>query len=167
MCQEFVKLNKSNKLTKESIEKYLAENKDDVAGALIIPEVKYLTRSGRLTPIKGAVAQMLGYKIVISYTDAGLQMFNKTRDTDKLADIAYDVIKATLKNFDQKKITHFSLGINGYSNRHFNLVEIKKNVANKFNLPSKVKPYNLNLSSIITCHTGPNYVVLCVKAKKN
>jgi fatty acid-binding protein DegV len=165
MCEHFLKLNKTNKLTVDYIKKYLEENKHKIAAALIVPEIKYLVRSGRIHPAKGAIGKLLNIKVVICYTDAGLVPYKVTRNVNKLGEIAVNCIKEKLPNFTPDKIVNYSLGINGYSGKSFNLINIKNDISKLLKPPKKVRVDNLPLSAIVTCHTGPNYVLLCVKVK--
>jgi fatty acid-binding protein DegV len=145
----------------EQIDKYMQEAPKKNVIAIILNETKYLVRGGRLSALKGMVASLLKFKIVLYLNKDGVALYDKTFKPSSVISIVKKLFKETIgadvTNIDSSYI--FSSGISSSAklSNHAMIEELEKN----FKIKANIK----KLPCVIAAHVGPNYCALSVKIK--
>lgn len=160
LIEDLLAMQKKQDLTPEIIQKYLDKTKYTKFGAMCVPDFKYLVRGGRVSKVVGGLASLLKIKVLISYNEAGLHQFGKVINLKKVPNNFNDVFKKLYKGFDIKNVKKVWYGLSGEDDEEFKISTIKKSLEEYFKFDKSVPVYVEPFPSTITCHTGPNYILI-------
>lgn len=142
------------------IKEFLERTKMDSLIFIMVNDLKYLKKGGRVTPAGAALATILGIKPVLKIYGEKLDAFAKARSMKQSKRIMMESIKDYLsKQFkDEFENGRYHLQI-AYSYDRAPAEEFKKEVEEAF---PGIDIYVDNLSLSVSCHIGPGSLALAV-----
>ncbi|GHU32842.1 hypothetical protein FACS1894166_07000 [Bacilli bacterium] len=151
-----VEKNKKHELSNQFILKYLEKAKISRAASLIVPDIEYLKKGGRISNFKSLLVKMFGFKLIITLNVEGLIFRNKSMSTKE----AVKKMKSELNklvDLDHREIKRCVMFTNAMNNKKFNIAELMELAKNEF---PNTKFEQAQLPAVITAHVGPNYMAV-------
>lgn len=144
----------------EEIKEFLEDTKMDSLIFIMVNDLKYLKKGGRVTPAGAALATILGIKPVLKIYGEKLDAFAKARSMKQSKRIMIEAIKDYMsKNFKEAyEQENYKLQI-AYTYDREPAEEFKKEVSEVF---PGIDVYIDNLSLSVSCHIGPGALALAV-----
>lgn len=144
----------------EEIKEFLEDTKMDSLIFIMVNDLKYLKKGGRVTPAGAALATILGIKPVLKIYGEKLDAFAKARSMKQSKRIMIEAIKDYMsKNFKEEyEQGNYKLQI-AYTYDRGPAEEFEKEVSEAF---PGIDIYIDNLSLSVSCHIGPGALALTV-----
>jgi fatty acid-binding protein DegV len=153
----------NEKVTIEKIEKYLQNVYTKRIGFIVVPDVKYLVKGGRVSNFKGMLIKLFNLKLVVTLYNDGLKFFDKTSSIEGIVKMIPKCFSDKTKiKFDVAKLKRFSLFYSKNNEPKYMVNEIVKQIRKAY--PS-IEIVDEELPAIIAAHTGSNYVVVLCEFK--
>jgi len=130
---------------------------------VIVNDLKYLARGGRISSMKAFLAKLLKIKLVVELTPNGLKPAGKANSNEKIAQVAKNAGNKAIGAVDTnyEKISFLTSGVEDSNFDISKLVEDTKEIFKK----TDVTIENGFLPCIISAHVGPNYLAIAIKIK--
>jgi len=150
-------------LTPEVVNNYFENMYNKYHICVIVNDLKYLSRGGRISAAKAFFAKLLKIKLVIELTPTGLKPVGKANSNDKILQVVQDAEKKSIGASDAnyEKISFLTSGVEDTNFDVAKLVKDAKEVFKKANVTIE-KGF---LPCVISAHVGPNYLAIAIKIK--
>lgn len=147
--------------TPEQIVDYLHNNKQNSSIYIVVPDLKYLKKGGRITKTAAAIGTMLKIKPVLQIQGGKLDSFAKVMTIKQAKDKMISAIKNDIENRFNNILTNQKLELAmAYSYDKKLADDFKVDVQTAF--PDLEIKYVDPLSLSVSCHIGPNcFAVTC------
>ncbi|GMO16351.1 MAG: hypothetical protein Ta2E_07560 [Mycoplasmoidaceae bacterium] len=140
---------------------------------LVVNDLKYAIRGGRVSHLKGAIASFLKLYVAVSLQSEGKELnspsrFNiigTTRKSEKVYSILADLLKKQI-GYDGTNLEHLCIYTSPVSDPKFKVDQLAKSISDGF----KFKEIEFDsFPSVYVVHSGPNYIGFSatVKEKKD
>jgi fatty acid-binding protein DegV len=146
-------------LTVEEIEEYMIEANKKRLVALIVPDLKFLIRGGRIKKIAGAVATLLNFKIVISLDTDGLNFYGKVIKTSQLPGKIKELFDEKI-DFEHKKVKRVCFASSEFHDKKYDFEGLKEDLMKYFGFKDVGKA---TMPGVVMVHTGPNYFAVGIE----
>lgn len=158
---DIVQARDQGKLTKEYVEQLINVSISNRAGVIVVPDVSYLQKGGRVKGFKAFIANALHLKLIISLDKDGLQFRDKSLSIKGAVDKMIIWIDKLI-HLKSKQIKRIVIMKSAVSVERFKIDEYVELLKQKF--PNVNIEYEC-LPAVIIAHTGPNYIVLGVEVE--
>jgi len=150
-------------LTPEAANNYFETMYSKYHICVIVNDLKYLARGGRISSFKAFFAKLLGIKLLVELTPNGLKPAGKANSNDKIAQIAKDVES---KSVGAKDSNYEKIGLltSGNEDSNFDVAKLYASVKDVFKT-TNAKFEKGFLPCVISAHVGPNYLAIAIKIK--
>lgn len=153
-----------NKLTQQEIEDYLKNAYTKRIGLIVVPDVKYLIKGGRVSNFKGMLIKLFNLKLIVTLYNDGLNFFDKTSSINGIIKIIPKCFSSKTKiKFNVNKLKRFSLFYSRNNDQKYMVNDIVKEIKKTY--PTIEIVENEELPAIIAAHTGSNYIVVVCEFK--
>lgn len=146
------------------IEKFLMDTKMDSIIFIMVNDLKYLKKGGRVTPAGAALATILGIKPVLKIYGEKLDAFAKARSVKigkrTMIEAVKDYLSANFPEEYENNKYHLQVA---YSYDEAPALEFKKEIEAAF---PGVDIYVDKLSLSVSCHIGPGAIAIAVTIDK-
>lgn len=147
--------------TPEQIVNYLMDTKKDSTIYIMVPDLKYLKKGGRITKTAAAIGTLLKIKPVLQIQGGKLDSFAKVMSIkvakEKMISAIKKDIETRFSDMDQNYKLELSVA---YTYNKQNAEEFANEV--KSNFPNLEIKYIDPLSLSVSCHIGPNAIALAM-----
>jgi len=159
---EALELSKLKVVNEKEIMKIVDKYKMKLGANLIVPDLKYLIKGGRINKAKAFVAKLLKIIPVCSFDREGVSFRDKAININKIPTKCEEYFNMIIKNFNYKDIEHVGILKSNMADKKFNISEIEKVITSYFKpkIPKGIKIEYSQISSVIETHVGPNYLAL-------
>ncbi|GMO13393.1 MAG: DegV family protein [Mycoplasmoidaceae bacterium] len=168
-AQELLALNKAGKLTIETATAVVNKYRDKLAMAVVVPDLSFLARGGRISKTKGFFGKLLHITALVSFDREGVVFRDKAMTSNKLYKQIDQYFKMILKDFDYSKIDKIGILHSNTTTRNFNRQKYEEEFTeNIFPKIDKKIVSNSSAQAVpcaILAHLGPNYYALIVLLK--
>lgn len=142
----------------EEIEKFLMDTKMESIIYIMVNDLKYLKKGGRVTPAGAALATILGIKPVLVIYGEKLDAFSKARSIKNAKRTMIDAVKKFMEQNYPEAVAQGKLHLQiAYSDDRVPAEEFKKDVEAAF---PGMDIYIDCLSLSVACHIGPGALAL-------
>lgn len=139
------------------IKTILENNQSNFMVYLMVDDIEYLKKGGRVSPLVASIGKLLNIKPILYTQGESFEMFTKTRSIAKGKEILLNCLLDDMKNkFNSDDFSKFSIGV-AYSKNSNEALGLKQDIENKFNGISRQVLFD-PLAKFIACHTGPNAI---------
>jgi fatty acid-binding protein DegV len=145
----------------EKVEKYMNDTYGKNTMGIVLNELKYAIRGGRIGLVKGLIATALKLNIVLDLTVKGLEYMNKALNVNKIFSIVSNVCCEQIK-YNGNNIDRLCIYMSKVRNQKFKTETIKKLLIEGFGFKGVEFA---ELPAVISVHSGPNYVGFSVRVK--
>jgi fatty acid-binding protein DegV len=128
---------------------------------LVVRDLKYAIRGGRVGIIKGGLAILLKLNVILDLTDHGFEVSGKTNRVDKIFPLVAEVLKAQC-GYDGNNIERLCIYTSGSKDPKFDCDIIAKSLKKGFNFKDIEFA---EFPPVFLSHAGPNYVGFSIKVK--
>jgi len=160
---DILALNKKNGgfITEEQITKIAKYYHDHLGAALIVPDLSFLVKGGRINRAKGAIAKLFKITALCSFDNEGVSFRDKVINLKKLPELAMKYYKnqCGLKE-DLSNVYKVGVITPVVSNPKYKISDIKELFDEAFLSKIKIQPVTGSLPSAISAHTGPNFIAV-------
>ena len=147
--------------TAEEIVKYLTDTKTQNSIYIMVPNLKYLKKGGRITKTAAMIGTMLQIKPVLQIQCGKLDTYQKTMTVKKARDIMIEAIKKDIANRFSKEFESGLLNISvAYTFNKENALQFKDEI--EAAIPNAKITWIDPLALSISCHIGPNSVAVAL-----
>jgi fatty acid-binding protein DegV len=143
------------------VSKYINDSFDKNKICVVLNDVKYLVKGGRLNSLKGFLATMLKFKVIVELSNSGVQLVGKTNKINAIGDIVDPLLSKTIK-YNGNNINKLCIFTSGIDGGKFNVDEIKNIIIKHFSFKDVTFA---ELPSVIAVHVGPNYIGIAMQTK--
>jgi len=148
---------KKQNLTADIMQKLVDHANSSRFAMLIVPDLSFLIKGGRIGKFKGFIAKMLKVKIMVSVDNDGLNFYDKsTSDAGVVGKI-----KTYLKDHygsDNSRIKRICIVTNHIYDHKYDFSDMKNLLIKEFG--SNLKVDLGSLPAPLIAHTGPNYIAI-------
>jgi len=153
--------NNGNFITEEQLNKVIDYYHDHLGAALIVPDLSFLVKGGRINRAKGMIAKLFKITALCSFDNEGVSFRDKVINLKKLPALAMNYFKKQcgLKE-DLSNVYKIGVITPSVSNPKYKIDEIKKIFDEAFTSKTKIKLIIGNIPSAISVHVGPNFYAI-------
>jgi DegV family protein with EDD domain len=149
--------------SEKDVEKYLKDVEKKRMGAVVVSDMSYLVKGGRVSAAKGMFAKLFGIIAVLTLDYKGLNFYDKTTKEANVPTIIADAFTKCIK-YKPENVKRVCILTSGMSDEKFNMSVLEKLIKEKFVVKDAEVFYG-KLPSIIAAHVGPNYLVIGIDLK--
>lgn len=143
----------------EEINSYLYESQADSSIYIMVPNLKYLKRGGRVTAAGAALGTLLNIKPVLQIQGGKLDAYKKVASIDKAKKVMIKAIVDDVETRFKKYYQEGNLVIDiAHTQNLEEAYELKTQLLEK--LPNAICNFLDPLSLVISCHIGPGSLAL-------
>jgi len=150
-------------LTPEAVNNYFETEYSKYHICVIVNDLKYLARGGRISATKAFFAKLLKIKLVVELTPNGLKPAGKANSNDKIVQIAKEAGKKTIGANDDNYVKVAFL-TSGQEDPNFDVAKLYQAAKVGFK-DTKARFEKGYLPCVISAHVGPNYLAIAIKIK--
>jgi DegV family protein with EDD domain len=99
-AQDLIALNNAKKVTEENILAIVNHYKEKIGAPLIVPDLSFLVKGGRISRTKGFIGKLLKIIAVASFDREGVSFRDKTFDINELPKICDKYYETIINNID-------------------------------------------------------------------
>jgi len=161
--EDILAVNKKNGgfITEEQINEITKYYHDHLGAALIVPDLSFLVKGGRINRAKGAIAKLFKITALCSFDNEGVSFRDKVINLNKLPTLAMKYYKnqCGLKE-DLSNVVKVGIICPSVHNPKYKINEIKNLFDEKFLSKIDIQPVVGPLPSAISAHVGPNFIAI-------
>ncbi|GHU53641.1 hypothetical protein FACS189496_5140 [Bacilli bacterium] len=147
-------IKKNGDITFEEAQKIVDENNKKIVAMLVVNDVSFLKKGGRVSNAKAFFVSLLKLNILISMYNDGLNFYDKSKSIDAIPEKIIKYFTNTNPGAKIEKLGYINLGKSNKS-----IIENVKNLINVKNVEVS------KCCSAVIAHTGPDISAILVKYK--
>jgi fatty acid-binding protein DegV len=163
MLSDFKRKEKDGSLDVEYVKKYIEDTKKTMCGLLIVPDITFLKKGGRVSNFKAALIKLLKLNLLITLDYNGLKFCDKAKNIEQAITKAKKILKQKI-NFSNETLNRVRILLNKNADKKFLIDDIFLETKKSFNFSDNLEI--AEIPSVIMVHTGPNYFVICLDCSK-
>jgi len=164
--EDVLELEKTNIATEENIKAIAQKYHDHVGAALVVSDLSYLVRGGRINKAKGAIAKLLKINALTSFDRNGVSFVNKFISIKKLPKLCMQYFKKTIglkENFSN--VEKVGVIVPTIIDKKHKIEDIMKILTKDIVEKVKLNPTIGTLPAVISAHVGPSFYAVCFLTK--